>query len=125
MGFSFLITSANMLESISMSDMRGASAAERSAAWESGWDSAAAPPEGRVATSSAASMMAAAVSVCALVMKARLDADARDARGADGLLRAEDDCSDAAAASKREMLNLMILFHFAATSFVKNERWWV
>lgn len=102
MGFSFLITSANMLDSISMSDMRGASAAERSAAWESGWDSAAAPPEGRVATSSAASMVVGvAVSVWALVMKARLDADAREARGADGLLRAEDDCSDAAAASKR------------------------
>ncbi len=100
-----------------MSAIRGASATlSRSGDWERGWDSVAAPPDGRVAMSSAdaagdvldSSTMVADAGGC-LVTKARLDAAARETRGVDGRDADADDGTEVAAtaARRREMFNLI------------------
>ena len=80
-----------------MSDINGASAtSSRWGAWDNGWDSVAAPPEGRsliiscavveiIATSLVSSSLSSyVVGDVVLVMNARLDAAANEARGVDG-----------------------------------------
>ena len=115
MGFSFLTTSANMLDSISMSDINGASAtASRAGSWERGWDSVTAPPEAR-STISWAHVEVVVVPIrasslgCLVIKATRLDAAAIDASGVVGDEDEDEDGSSAAAARIRDKLYLMLL----------------